>query len=134
VRGERRAKENVRGLLGAILSGVALGAVAGVWATYWQDPTSSESFNLRLAVQQAGIGALIGGVMAPVLFVTRRFRTRGTIEHYLSWMVACVVGCIAFLSPEVPRDGLLSVLLFSLILGVCGGIAMGYIARELGRR
>lgn len=132
MRDERPSEGLARGLIGALLSGVVLGAVAGVWAAYWQDPTLSTPFDHRLAVLQAVIGALIGGVMALVLYLTRGFRSRGAIEHYLSWVLACVVGCIAFLSPELPRDGFVSVLSFSLFLGVCGGIAFGYIARELG--
>ena len=74
-----------------------------------------------------------GAVIGFVLYLTRPYRARGTIQHYCSWILASVIAVFVLLIPAIPEEGWKWVVLFSLFLGFCAGLGLAATARYVSQ-
>lgn len=117
----------------AVLSGACLGMAACVFGMVWRARGDGAPVDLHQLARQGMLGTLGGAVIAFVLYWTRPYRARGTIQHYCSWILASIIAAFVLLIPAIPEDGWKWVVLFSLFLGFCAGLGLGAAARQVSQ-
>lgn len=127
---DQPAQQTASSIIRAVLTGAGLGMIVGVLGTLWRVRGDGLPVDPAELITQGAAGTIAGAAVALVLHVTRDYRARGRIQHYCSWMLACVFGVFALVVPDLPEGGW-NVILFSLWLGTSGGLALGIIARQL---
>lgn len=80
---------------------------------------------------QGILGTLGGAIVGSVLYLTKGYRARGMIQHYCSWILACVIAAFVLLIPVIPEEGWKMFVLVSLFLGVGAGLGLGVSARQV---
>lgn len=122
---ERPLRRDV--LIGAVLGAlsVTFGPMLGL------DPEGTAS-DPRALLAIGLLGTVGGVIVAIMLRLTRRFRSRGPVQHYLSWIFASMVAMLVLLLPDVPRKGW-SAVAFALFLGFCAGLGFAAMARRVNR-
>lgn len=124
-------RRRVSAVVRAVLAGAGLGMMAVVWGAIWSARGQGLGVDWHELKTNAATGMSAGAMIGLVLHLTQNYRSRGRIQHYLSWTLACVIAVFVLIIPAVPEEGLTYTLLFSLWLGASGGLALGVIARQL---
>lgn len=114
----------------AVLIGAFLGMILSVTGVVWTAWGEGVSVDLGQVRSQGMFATLGGAVVGFVLYLTRSYRARGTIQHYCSWILASSIAVFVLISPDLREEGWTRSVLFSLFLGVCFGLGLGAGARQ----
>src|SRR5687767_5578074 len=90
----------------AVVKGAGLGLMTVVWGSIWSARGEGRGIDWHELEMHAATGAFAGSVVGLILYLTKQYRTRGTIQHYLSWALACFVAAFILLIPAIKEDGL----------------------------
>ena len=124
-------RQRMTAVVRAVLAGAGLGMMGVLWGAIWTARGQGRAVDWHELEAQIVIGVSLGAVVGLVLHLTKIYRSRGKLQHYLSWTLACFAAVFVFLIPAIPEDGFTSTVLFSAWLGVSGGLAFGVISRQL---
>jgi hypothetical protein len=113
------------------LMGAALGVAIVAWNAWWERFTGRSPFDGRPLAEVSAVATIAGSVIGIIHHATRKIRLRGRLYDYGSWMMACTLGALVVIGPELPQRGFWWTVLFALWLGVSGGLAFGVISRQL---
>ena len=120
-------------LLRAVLIGAGLGLSVSVFGVVWRGRGEGVPVDWHELLNQGTFGSVGGAIIAFVLHLTRAYRTRGTIQHYLSWILASVIAAFVLISPDIRNDGWRWVALESGFFGIVAGLGLGLTARQVSQ-
>ena len=117
----------------AVLKGAGLGLMTVVWGSMWSARGEGRGIDWDELEMYSVTGTFAGAVIGLILYLTRQYRSRGMLQHYLSWALACFVAVFILLIPAIPEEGLTYTVLFALWLGGSAGLGLGVAARQVSR-
>src|SRR3954470_11960010 len=113
-----------------ILRGLGIGLLFGFGTVVWLSFLNSTAVDRGELLFQSAMGAFAGVVISLVLHLTRSFRNRGTVQHYIAWVLATFAAVVLLAVPALISYGW-RVLILCAIAGVGAGIALGLAARQI---
>lgn len=117
----------------ALLIGATYGVLASVSGTLWADFTQRIPVDWHGLWQELLIAAPAGALVGVILHYTAPFREHGIVQHYTSWVFACILAALVLMLPIERSEGRWG-LWFALWGGLSVGIGLGAFARYVRRR
>jgi hypothetical protein len=119
-------------ILRTLLVGAGYGVLISVSGTFVSLLNQHVPLDWSEALHETSIAAPAGAIVAVVLHFTKRFRDRGLVYYYASWVFACTIALFILMLPLEWSEGTWGIG-FMLWGGFSAGIALAAFTRYVQR-